>query len=309
MRCFCPRLLVSVLVSIGGSFSTNLVAKEIFADECCRSYVEAADHYSNGLGHAVDLGSLAPGCSSAVSLRGESALEEFFDGARKAAENRQYDDALPKYLCVFVYGINSSFDGVRSSFLLSEWAEVANAYLPADVALQNARSFAKSVVETNSPGAWNAFSDYEAINYVLAQNDRTAELFLWLDKENPQLAIETFDKAKPHLVEIKQIAIVNKYAGSAIEQYIKISDEYDDHIAMQMPVERQKLHLALGEYSYTSDVVELIQRLNSEGRAEEAEVVGRLALDKQVGSETQQIFEAALDGKVVDIGIDEFLRP
>ena len=138
--------------------------------------------------------------------------------AREDRIARRFDDALAKHL--WFHGealqVDPAFGGVRLSFALSHWANLASKYEPAMVALRRARDAAEADVrEGLSPR--QAFAEFAAINRELDEDQRTRELFLWIDGNDVLLARFTYPIAQTALVEAKDFALCGKYIEPAAE--------------------------------------------------------------------------------------------
>jgi hypothetical protein len=126
----------------------------------------------------------------------------------------RYDDALAKHLWYHqnALKIQPAQYGIRLSFALSEWADLARTYPQAMEALQATRRDAAARVRAS--GGREDFADYAAISHYLGEEAATAELFAWLDQNNPKLAAEVYPVAEEALIERKQYRLCGKYLDS-----------------------------------------------------------------------------------------------
>jgi hypothetical protein len=124
----------------------------------------------------------------------------------------RYADALARHVWFHENALKYApgMVGVRTSFALSYWADLAAVYPPALIKLKAVRDEAGAAVRTGS-NARKAFYDFAAINRVLKEQALTKELFLWLDVNNPVVARQDFDIAEPALVDAKEYHLCGKY--------------------------------------------------------------------------------------------------
>jgi len=138
--------------------------------------------------------------------------------AREDRIAKRFDDALAKQLWFHreALQVDPAFGGVRLSFALAQWANLASKYEPAMIALQRARDAAEADVREGR-GARQAFATFAAINRELDEEQRTHELFRWIDGNDALLARFTYPMAQSALVEAKDYALCGKYLEPAVE--------------------------------------------------------------------------------------------
>ena len=155
--------------------------------------------------------------------------------ARDDAERGRYRLAAQKYLWYHenAADLQPSLVGVRLSFALYNWRTLARQYLPAMQDMRRVRDRAEESVR-NETGDLPAFMDAAALNSVLGADDRTIELFKWLDQENPALANEVFIAAQEVLVASGEFALSEKYIvgqnsfDSVLEQHEHTLQQLED---------------------------------------------------------------------------------
>src|SRR5258706_3854594 len=134
---------------------------------------------------------------------------------REAAEDAtagRYSDALDKQLWIHNESLKHSqgFYGVRLSFALSQWVQLGDRYPPALDALRRTRDVAAARVRTDRV-VFEPFHDASAINSLLGEDERTAELFVWLDANRPEVATSTYSIAHPALLSTRNYGLYGKY--------------------------------------------------------------------------------------------------
>jgi hypothetical protein len=137
--------------------------------------------------------------------------KERYHAARAAADAGRYEEALRDYIWFHDHALEEqpSLYGVRLSYALSDWAELANRYPPALVALK-AICDAKSDRLARGDGDRPLFHDVRALNEQLGQQGSTYELFVRLQEANPALAEECADLAMAAIVGSKDFDLARK---------------------------------------------------------------------------------------------------
>ncbi len=146
---------------------------------------------------------------------------KIYDEATNDTRSGRYEDALAKFLWFHqnALKLEPSLAGVRLSFALSHWNDLGKVYLPAAEKLRATRDEAGKMFR-ESAGYRQAFLDFESISGELNENNKTIELFIWLDANKPSVATNIFDLALSVLVEAKNIIFV----ASILSRIPHISD-------------------------------------------------------------------------------------
>ena len=204
-----------------------------------------------------------PGASPRVILR----------EAEADARAGRYEVALAKHLWYHenALRLEPSQAGVRLSFALSYWLDLAENYPPALDALKGIRDEAESQVLAATP-VGNPFFDFAAINESLNETDRTVRLFQHLDKENPREARKMFRRAEPALIEAKQYLLCGKYIDGKndfkreAEMFQRLAG--GDDVSQQD--ERIRRQADFARHSFSNRVATLVALLVLNGRDKEA---------------------------------------
>jgi hypothetical protein len=138
----------------------------------------------------------------------DKILSEAQDDARAG----RYEDALAKHVWFHQNALKyaPAMAGVRLSFALMYWRELADVYPAALTKLKAIRDEAEAGSREGSDPR-RAFLDAAAINRELGEPGRTKDLFLWLDANKPEVARKTFDAAEPALIASKEYQLCGKY--------------------------------------------------------------------------------------------------
>lgn len=132
--------------------------------------------------------------------------------ARAVARLGHHAEALKEFIWFHYHALDQqpAMAGIRLSFALDYWMELASVYPPARAALEKIRD-EKSTLALTDAGTPEIFSDVVAINKVLGHEERTHRLFAGLDRSNPALADRCLDQALPAVVKAGDFALARKY--------------------------------------------------------------------------------------------------
>ena len=146
--------------------------------------------------------------SASVGADPSAILNEAVDDTRSGC--------LPRALAKFTWFFANSKDpasglgGVRLSFALSYWHDLAKMYPPAMAALEDVRNRAAGDV-ISSDNAFESFHEFSAINRTLRDDAATLKMFEHLDARNPNLARDVYMIAEPVLLRHKRYEVCNRY--------------------------------------------------------------------------------------------------
>jgi len=152
----------------------------------------------------------------------QAILEEASDDTRA----KRYEIALAKHVWFHEHAltVDPAFYGVRLSFALSDWLELAQQYPPALTKLKEIRDAAqRNVVEGKN--VRESFHDMVAINDHLGEQSTTKELFESIHEKNPKTAEKVFELAQPSLIKGKAYTLVGKYI-SPKGDFAKMRERY-----------------------------------------------------------------------------------
>lgn len=139
----------------------------------------------------------------------------------------RFDLASEKYLWYHENALKyrPSLSGVRLSFALHDWRDLANQYPPALQDMQWIRDKAEESVR-KSDDDFAAYQELVALNDVLKDDGRTIELFKWLDQHNRHFARSVYTIAQHALVDAGELALCEKYIVGD-NSFESIMDDYE----------------------------------------------------------------------------------
>jgi hypothetical protein len=214
-------------------------------------------------------------------------LQSWLDQAREAATAGRDADALELHQRYHEHSreIASQF-GVRLSFALSRWADLAHRYPPAMQALRATREAAADRLRADRPAAvgltgdplgYNAhpahpahadFAEVVAISDRLGDDQYAADLFAELDREAPDVAADCWAAARSLLVRTGRFELAHRYMGDrerAVARAAEILDQrltrgfarFPEHLRAQMRQDAVN--------GYVADVREMLAILDGVG--------------------------------------------
>lgn len=146
-------------------------------------------------------------------------LDQIRDSARQDKENKHYALALKKELWYFqnALSIEPAQVGVRLSFALSQWHDLANVYPPAKTLLHYAAYNLQQDIKQSEQPAFNAISEYVAISDKLGRADNTVSLFKWLDAHQPAQIKYSRRMFEPAMLVQKEYTLLAKYINPDLD--------------------------------------------------------------------------------------------
>ena len=219
--------------------------------------------------------------------------------ARDDAQNQRYQVALAKQLWYHKHALEfqPAQAGVRLSFALSYWLELARDYPPAKEALLNIRK--ETAGEINSgKNVRNLFQDYAAINRVLDEPDETVKLFQKLHVKDSNAARNSFLIAKPALIAGKHYELVLHYLDPDrdIAGHIRNYTSGIERAKQREGDSRLRL-IDFHNQKLTNEAATLIAILALANEREIAERIAKKARAARDDPDYHSVISEALDGK------------
>jgi hypothetical protein len=190
---------------------------------------------------------------------------------------------------------DQAFGGVRLSFALSYWLDLAGVYPPAREAFLRARDEAEAAFAAD-PSSFDLFHDLAAMNRYLGDGVRTADGFGRVARQDPAAAGRLYHVAEPFLIAAGRYEECGPFLDPpnrlwlAREAY-KGMNEFEER---RPPREHQPPKLARA--FYVRDVATLVGLLALNRRADEAARVRAEALVVVDDAEFRAALDAAMTG-------------
>ena len=161
--------------------------------------------------------------------------------AQLAAAEGRHQEALNGYIWFHNHALRQrpSLYGVRLSFALWYWVELAKAYPKARRALERIRS-RKAATLRNGKGTRDLFHDVVAINEFLKNEGGTYRLFRRLDSMRPAMAASCARLALPALLHARDFELARRYLGDPDNRLAQHAELVNRGLA-RLPRRRRKM--------------------------------------------------------------------
>jgi hypothetical protein len=209
----------------------------------------------------------------------------------------RYAEALQKHLWFHDHALEyrPSLGGVRLSFALGYWLELAQVYPDAMQALTAVRD-RKAQALSEGRGSFELFHDVAAINRCLSEDAETVALFKRLHQADPEVAGRCYHVAEKYLVAHREYETCAAYIPDPVGSFEGIRQR------RQVQLEVADENPALGgshlrdftEARFADAVGRLVEILAGVGRRQDAERVRELALAVSASTAVRAALEDAL---------------
>ena len=225
--------------------------------------------------------------------------------ARLAADEGRHDEVLREYIWFQHHALETepSLRGVRLSFALNYWMELAAKYPPALVAIELIRD-GKTDALLSGTGDLDTFRDVESINCYLNSVPRTHALFANIATTNPLLAQQCAREAFQALIAAGDFALAVRFLPES-KNHIRLVAETlnEDVLAVDSASESNAPILLAHVYHYVREVRQVLAILTGAGRVDESLHTRDLALVLVQANNVREIVEdglAATDSELLD---------
>lgn len=217
--------------------------------------------------------------------------------ARADTRAKRYETALAKHVWFHekALSIEPALYGVRLSFALSYWLELAKEYPPALTKLKEIRDQAKKNVMAGT-NVRKSFHDMESINEHLDEQSATKKVFEILHEKSPKAAKQVFDLAQPSLVQGKAYSLIGKYVAPS--DFVQMRETYRQGKKLAADARFGTKHLEFANKKFANDATTLVAILAVNDRQKEAEEVAAAARAERDDSSFHADLDKALKGVV-----------
>lgn len=224
--------------------------------------------------------------------------QEILREAQADAIAGRYADALAKHVWFHenALAIRPSLYGVRLSFALGYWKQLTIVYPAAKDKLREIRDADEKRVLAGESGR-ESFHDFESINELLEEEDRTVQLFLALDQDQPNVAKKVFDVAQPALIRAKKFEVCGKYIDPE-KDFASSAERYNAELEL---AEQPKFGDSMQDFaqkSFSNEVATLVALLVVGDRKGEAAEVAAKAKEVWKNDGFAAELDRALEGTV-----------
>ena len=222
--------------------------------------------------------------------------QKILDEARADFQNGLYAIALDKHIWFHHNALNyqSALSGVRLSFALSAWRDLAKVHPPALNALKNEITQSETRVVNGTFCDFDAFHDFVSLNQLLGSEHRVVSLFSSLDENRPKCARDVFLIAKSSLAAKQALPLSAKYIKPKGD-FTAMVHSYERHLEYNAGGRPEIQSFAEAMFIYESSL--LVATLSVDGRTKEAQDFISKAIDILDNEEMKRAMDKALLGE------------
>jgi len=220
------------------------------------------------------------------------------NAAKISAREGRFAEALSEYICFHEHALEEepALRGVRLSFALGYWMELAGQYPPARAALQSIRDEKTRLLKDGAED-WELFKDVSSINETLSNDEATYDLFCLINSRNPAFAAQCARLATPALVKAFDFKLARSFISDPDQAIQQLASGFNKGIerANRSSTSERKVNITNAEVRiYAEDVKQLIQIVGGAGEWERADALAEYAISLVGSSEMQDAVRAAL---------------
>ncbi len=185
-------------------------------------------------------------------------MVKYLKDTEKMAQEGKNQEALKRFIWLYDHALehNPAFYGARLSYLLSDWKTLADKYPPALKALQEVRDRETELLK-NGKGIYETFNEVKAINRELMEEEKSIELFEFLDNKYPELAKECWDYVGSEIIAAKKFDLVRKYLSDPTKKFNEIVLNYKTNV-LRHEKSRDADYKKFNEDDFVHEVLDLI---------------------------------------------------
>jgi len=185
----------------------------------------------------------------------------------------RHEEALRDFVWFHMHALehDKALSGVRLSFGLGYWKELADLYAPARDALDETRSRAEGLLLSGQGGRFE-FNEVVAIDRELDQPANTHSLFARIAVEKPEVARQCADLALEAVAEVGDFELASRFLPHPESYLLWLSEGLNSSIARTKGLAPALLSRRRAAYvrNYCSDVRTVIKVLNELGNEDAA---------------------------------------
>jgi len=224
-------------------------------------------------------------------------------GIRVDVQAKEYEVALAKHVWYHenALAIEPAQSGVRLSFALTYWLDLAKVYPPAMERLRDVRDETENRIrnENRTTDYFDDFHDLTALNRTLSQQEQTVAVFRWLSERNEDEAGKVFGVSRPALIAAGEYELCGKFLD-VDRDVARIKRSYQMNLKSAEKFGPQ--HLDYTNKSLIKDSATLVGLLVLNERKKEAEAVSEKLKgypeDPGVSERLARALDAALEGNI-----------
>jgi hypothetical protein len=211
--------------------------------------------------------------------KNDDSVRQFHE-LSELAECGKFKEALEKHIWFHEASKHMpGMGGVRLSYALDLWKELAEKYQPAMEALVDLRNNNKEKLLTGR-GNFDNFHDLSALNFVLDEKEDTLMVFLEIHKNDPEQAKAYYHVVDQLLVERKEYEICDHYLVDPLAKYSQLQHlhEMNTKLIKTNPEMDNDEFKEFAVDNYVKGVCRLIEVLDAVDKKDVAKEIQRRAL-------------------------------
>jgi tetratricopeptide (TPR) repeat protein len=207
--------------------------------------------------------------------KADAALE----AAKSLASQGKFDAALKKHVWFHDHalGVDEAYYGVRLSFALADWIDLAHKYPPALAALRKIRD-TKTNRLLKGKKDYALFHDVQSINEELKEPEATVALFKRIDKMNPRFASAIYGLADGDLIAHREYALARKHLGDPAVRFAVVRRNFEWGMSFAKDSCCKEASERAEKANFTDDAVRIITVLDKAGEHRTAKRIQTEAL-------------------------------
>lgn len=216
---------------------------------------------------------------AAAGMARAEDMQAYLQETRQLQKAGKHDEALLRHIWFHENALkhDRGMGGVRRSFALTEWNELAQVFPPALVALVSTRNATAQEIE-KSGGTFDLFQDVAAIDCTLDQRANTVKLFAKISEKFPAKAKRYWIVAKDAVIGEKDYDLAKKHMGSAESEFEDLKTSHE-MMMKALPKELLAKVKSSMERSFVDDTLQLIEVAKATGDEKGAEEVRKKAVE------------------------------
>lgn len=221
---------------------------------------------------------------------------ERLHAAHRMIHEGRHEEALQELSWFHEHALEEqpSMYGVRLSFALGYWADLANVYAPARTALDAVRERDAALL-LSGRGDRRRFHDLVSIDAALGQRARTHEVYVRLRETAPELAAACAGLALPAVIAAGDFALAEQMLPDPESTIRKQSAMLAYDIQARRRRRFSRAPFVKGViHNYAADVTRMLAVLDARGRRQEAQRLRQLAVDLIHATTIRRAVRAAL---------------
>ena len=158
-------------------------------------------------------------------------MSKYLMDTQKMAQEGKNEEALKRFIWLYDHSLEHepAFHAVRTSYLLSYWKELGNKYPPALKALQEVRDRETELIK-NGKGTFKTFNEVTSINEYLMEEEKSIELFEFMDKKYPAFAKQCWLFIDSKIIAAKKFDLARKYIPDLMKNFNKSVLSYKESV-------------------------------------------------------------------------------